>query len=105
MVALRGTGGVTRAAEHDEFLALVCADEEWLRAEFDAIVAAEWPGPPPGAAGGRCDRERPRDPRIGRRARFTAPSGTSGHSRIGARRRQRSPPACRGPNVSRQKGR
>jgi hypothetical protein len=26
-----------------EFLDLICADEELLRAEFDAIVAAAWP--------------------------------------------------------------
>lgn len=26
---------------------LICADEELLRAEFDAIVAAEWPVQPP----------------------------------------------------------
>jgi hypothetical protein len=29
------------------FADLVCRDEEWLRAEFDAIVAAEWGTPPP----------------------------------------------------------
>ena len=29
------------------FADLVCQDEEWLRAEFDAIVAAEWGAPPP----------------------------------------------------------
>jgi len=29
------------------FADLVCRDEEWLRAEFDAIVAAEWGAPPP----------------------------------------------------------
>ena len=104
MVALTGTG-LTRASEDEEFLALVCADEQLLRAEFDAIVAAEWPGPPPDAPGGRCDRERPGRPRTGRPARVTTPPGTCGHGRIGARRRQRSPPACRRPNVSRQKGR
>jgi hypothetical protein len=34
--------------DEEHFLALVCADEEWLRAEFNAIVAAQWPalGPP-----------------------------------------------------------
>jgi len=31
----------------EEFLALLCADEELLRAEFDAIIAAEWPTTPP----------------------------------------------------------
>jgi hypothetical protein len=36
----------------DQFLDLVCADEELLRAEFDAIIAAEWPNPAGGAAAG-----------------------------------------------------
>jgi hypothetical protein len=31
----------------EQFLDLVCADDELLRAEFDAIIAAEWPTPPP----------------------------------------------------------
>ena len=29
----------------DEFLAVVSDDDEWLRAEFDAIIAANWPAP------------------------------------------------------------
>lgn len=40
----------TRPAQ-DEFLALILADQEWLRAEFEAIIAAGWsstpPAPPP----------------------------------------------------------
>jgi hypothetical protein len=35
------------ATERDEFLAIVCADEELLRAEFEAIVGASWDEPPP----------------------------------------------------------
>ncbi|MDT4975480.1 MAG: hypothetical protein QOG98_1238 [Pseudonocardiales bacterium] len=45
----------------EEFLALICADDELLRAEFDSIIAAAWgsrsrfrprpaPPPPPGVA-------------------------------------------------------
>jgi hypothetical protein len=37
---------VQRQAElssREEFLALLCADEELLRAEFEEIIAAEWP--------------------------------------------------------------
>ncbi|MEV6605692.1 hypothetical protein [Kutzneria sp. NPDC051319] len=30
----------------DEFLDLLCADDELVRAEFDAIIAAEWSTPP-----------------------------------------------------------
>ncbi|GAB3357373.1 hypothetical protein GCM10027360_17500 [Amycolatopsis echigonensis] len=36
------------------FAELVCADPEWARAEFDAIVAANFPAVPP--------RDRPRPP-------------------------------------------
>jgi len=37
------------AGQHidEEFLALIHADEEFLRAEFDAIISAEWPIRPP----------------------------------------------------------
>jgi hypothetical protein len=31
----------------DEFLALVCADEDLLRAEFEAIIDENWAPPPP----------------------------------------------------------
>jgi hypothetical protein len=31
----------------DAFLDVVCGDEDWVRAEFDAIVAANWPGAEP----------------------------------------------------------
>ena len=30
----------------EQFLGLICSDEDLLRAEFDAIIAAEWPSPP-----------------------------------------------------------
>ncbi|MEV6236726.1 hypothetical protein [Lentzea sp. NPDC051838] len=31
----------------EEFLALVCEDEDLVRAEFDAIIEANWGEPPP----------------------------------------------------------
>ncbi len=34
------------ATERDAFLAVVYADADWLRAEFDAIVQASWAEPP-----------------------------------------------------------
>jgi hypothetical protein len=40
------SAGVSSTAVQDEFLAMVCADEAWLRAEFDAIVREEWSVPP-----------------------------------------------------------
>jgi hypothetical protein len=36
-----------RTDPREEFLALLCADEDLLRAEFDAIVAANWDRPTP----------------------------------------------------------
>src|SRR4029450_7226754 len=39
--------GNRQVEEVDEFLALVCSDEELLRAEFEAIVEAAWSSPPP----------------------------------------------------------
>lgn len=33
----------------EEFLELMCADEEFIRAEFDAIIAQEWSSRPPPA--------------------------------------------------------
>jgi hypothetical protein len=41
---------VETAALRSAFLQLVCSDEELLRAEFEAIVAASWTTPDDGAA-------------------------------------------------------
>jgi hypothetical protein len=40
-------------AADEQFLALLCADEELLRAEFEAIIAAEWPTTPTRPPAGR----------------------------------------------------
>jgi hypothetical protein len=45
---------VARPDEDLGFWDLVCADDDWLRAEFDAIVAAEYPD--------RCGSGRARPP-------------------------------------------
>jgi len=37
--------GVARSVD-EQFLTLMCSDEDLLRAEFDAIIAGEWPSPP-----------------------------------------------------------
>ncbi len=91
-------GGSNAGTIDEEFLDLVCSDEELLRAEFEAIVAAEWPMPPmrpprPSPAG------RPPSPR-----RVTWWADTSGrlvsrprHPGIGGWGRQRSPPRRRHP--------
>jgi hypothetical protein len=85
----------TQTHVQDEFLAMLCADEELLRAEFDAIVAAGWaPGPPPRPGAHRGDGQpqpgsvragtehtgvsllrRPRRPGVGGWARGRSPPG------------------------------
>jgi hypothetical protein len=82
-----------RASQEEEFLALLCADEQLVRAEFDAIIAAGWPAPPPGpgsrmpARGGPPARPRRRFPDRSRQCRVRHPGA-------GGWRRQRSPPAA-----------
>jgi hypothetical protein len=90
----------------DEFLALVCSDEELLRAEFDAIIAAGWSSPPPdepnrdgaakrrpGSAGRRAPSGPSRPPKQRRH-----PTGTDGWAR------QRSPPPIRAQTEDRTAG-
>ena len=78
------------------FADLICADEQWLREEFDALIAANYrpPGPPPPAP--------PRTPSLPLHPSGApaAPTGTGPRPRqvISARsspRRQRSPPSSR----------
>jgi hypothetical protein len=78
----------------EQFLKLLDGDEELLRAEFDAIIAAEWPSTPP---------ESPGDEHVDEPAGRTAQSGAHAdraqlpnrprHPGIGGWARQRSPPA------------
>jgi len=88
------TDGSTATRGPDEqFLELLCADEDLVRAEFDAIIAAEWPSPPPaepdrGADAGR----RPRPARPRREASVAAQPSRPRHPGIGGWTRQRSPP-------------
>src|SRR6478672_1585568 len=91
---------------HEEFLELVCGDEQLLRAEFDAIIAQEWGSrPPPARPRTPCPATRPR--------RWARPTRTLGlrpllprHPGIGGWSRQRSPPgagpACRPPEPHRK---
>jgi hypothetical protein len=85
-------GSGTRQADA-AFAELICADDQWLREEFDALIAANYqpPGPPPPAP--------PRVPPLPPRRQGPAPSPDRcpgpqvlrAHSGAG-RRRQRSPP-------------
>jgi hypothetical protein len=45
------TGDPTTRTVEEQFLDLICSDQDLLAAEFDAIIAAEWPGPPANPAG------------------------------------------------------
>jgi len=77
----------------EDFIELVCSDEELLRAEFEAIVSEEWssssppPDPPIASQGARPQRRESRVPHAGR-ARPRRPA----HPGADAWGRQRSPP-------------
>jgi hypothetical protein len=83
----------TRAAGEQEFLDLVCRDENLLRAEFDAIIAAEWPGEPPGLVP-RTPWRPPRGARrpVGSRVARPAARIWRRPERLRPGRRERSPP-------------
>jgi hypothetical protein len=76
-----------------EFAELVCADPDWVRAEFDAIVAANFDPPPPHQR--RPPRPDSSGPTAPARAAaiVTTPAGAPGVVLPITRwRRQRSPP-------------
>jgi hypothetical protein len=86
------TAAAAGTAVRDAFVDLICQDDDLVRAEFDALVAASWhtpPGPPPPAP--------PRRPPPGAAPPATPvvdggrlPAGRAPARRHG--RRQRSPP-------------
>lgn len=88
-------GGTDLRPIGEEFLDLVCADEDLLRAEFDAIISATWSPPParPPDSPARADRSGragPQQPRWW--PSYDIPSsGDQGRSRS-RWFRQRSPP-------------
>ena len=87
-------GEAVDEAVQEEFLALICADEDLLRAEFDAILAAGWGQPRPPARQARC--RRPRLPHVRRSDRPAVGGGLRGPQRDSSgegRSRQRAPPA------------
>jgi hypothetical protein len=82
-----------RASPELAFADVVLADEELLRSEFEAIVAAGWPAPPDEPVPAGADAEEPRGggrapvPRP-RRSRSTSTGRRAGYPPL----RQRSPP-------------
>jgi hypothetical protein len=87
----------------EEFLALLCADEDLVRAEFEAIIDANWDPPRP------ARRTPPTPPRRPAHRRSPAPPTTPRGSvrregRVGWRR-ERSPPLGLAPRIEARKGR
>jgi hypothetical protein len=89
-----GTGGSLARTIDEQFVALICSDEELLRAEFDAIIAADWPSPPTDAPGrGAADRRRGSSAGPHRvAARVAGLASRPRHPGLGGGARQRSPP-------------
>ena len=81
---------ITRAA--DGFAELVLADPAWVRAEFDAIVSANFGPPPPPVPAARRRPGRPRPPRVA-----GVPRRRPGGRLLAAKcpRRERAPPRLR----------
>jgi hypothetical protein len=99
------TGETTARTVDEQFLDLVCHEQDLLAAEFDAIIAAEWPTPPAdrpgrGAVGRHADGEADRtaDPVPGSVSRPRHPG-------VGGWARQRSPPFSVTPIRDTQEGR
>jgi hypothetical protein len=93
MLTRPDTGEAATRTVDEQFFDLVCGDADLLAAEFDAIVAAEWPTPPVDSFRRRAAREgavsgagrHPAGPADASVARPRQP-GTGGWAR------QRSPP-------------
>jgi hypothetical protein len=89
MMSTREQIGGTRA----EFIDVVCADEELLRAEFDAIIEAAWSGAPPGEpAQEAVAADEPRPPHGTPWFPTPRPGSTRPVAVQEGRSRQRSPP-------------
>jgi hypothetical protein len=77
------------------FAELIYADAQWLREEFDALIAASFgqpPAAPPPAPPRVPPHRRPPAPQRGRQLR-PIPPATTDRVTVPGQRRQRSPPA------------
>ncbi len=78
-----------------QFLDLICHDQDLLATEFDAIIAAEWPTPPADRARHGVTRRPPARRLPGSDAdRLGGPTCSPWRCRIGGWVRERSPPAA-----------
>lgn len=88
--------GLTPVADRDAFVDLVCSDPEWLRAEFDAIVAGQWEDSPPSGTEPTVPTYEPHPPiplfADGLATPPSRPQRLDHHGWV----RQRSPPRARG---------
>jgi hypothetical protein len=94
----------TRSAE-EQFLDLLLADEELLRSEFDALIAAEWPGLPPNLPHRRVRGEPDPGGKQRHRATATRVFGPRRRPHVDGSARQRSPPVEDHENTDTTKGR
>jgi hypothetical protein len=104
MSAICPSGVAATRGVEEQFLELVLADEELLRAEFDAIIAAAWSGPPPSPPPRRIAGE---PASTGDRGHRIARTGRAGPGRqpLTVAARQRAPPTWQQKEAQRQKGR
>ena len=78
----------------EAFYALVYSDPQWLRAEFDAIIAADsWGSTPPPTPCPHRGVKRPGRGEGPEPSTVTTPRGLCGHTNRGRGARTRSPPA------------
>ncbi len=93
MPTTQATADTAGRTVDEQFLDLLCNDPGLLAAEFDAIIAAQWPDPPMSpphreAAGRRSEHRRPR----GRRSSAEAHPKQKEPLGVDVRCTQRSPP-------------
>lgn len=79
-------------ATEEEFLAIVCSDQDLLRAEFDAIIFAAWPSPPLDPAAGYDALVNSPDAKPNSPGSDLPQQAGPHHPGTGGRSRQRSPP-------------
>ena len=91
------TGGIAGTAAptvDEQFSDLICADADLVAAEFDAIIAAEWPEPPTHRPGGRDAAGHPGSEGARGSADAVADPGSPARDpHVDRSARERSPPA------------